>query len=73
MGINFRSVIFINGIVVCGLALAMAVPMLFDLFWYSGKCVGIFAPSILASIFLGGCFRADPPENLLSPDRIRFC
>ena len=54
MGINFRSVIFINGIVVCGLALAMAVPMLFDLFWYSGKCVGIFAPSILASIFLGG-------------------
>ena len=54
MSINIRSIIFINGIVVCCLAMAMAVPMIFDLIVHSGKCVGIFASSILASIFFGG-------------------
>lgn len=54
MNINIRSVILINGIVVCCLAFAMLVPMIFDLIVHRGKCVEIFTPSILASIFFGG-------------------
>ena len=53
MGINVRSVIFINGIVICCLAVAMTIPMLLDLIFYSENCVRVFVPSIIASIFFG--------------------
>lgn len=52
--INIRSVALINGMVVCAIAVAMFLTLLFDIIFCSGKCVDIFAPSILASVFLGG-------------------
>ena len=51
--INIRSVALINGMVVCGIAFAMFLTLLFDLLFCSGKCIDIFAPSIVASVFLG--------------------
>lgn len=54
MGINSRSIIFINGVVICCIALAMTCPMIMDIIFYAEKCVKVFIPSILSSIFLGG-------------------
>jgi trk system potassium uptake protein TrkH len=52
--INLRAITFINGIAVCGLAVAMLIPLIFDISISTGKCVGVFTPLILACTFLGG-------------------
>lgn len=54
MDINIRSVIYINGIIVCCLSAIMLIPIFFDLIFAMGNCVKIFLPSILVGIFLGG-------------------
>jgi len=52
--VNIRSVIYINGIVVCCLAGVLAIPLMYDCLFNNSECFGIFAPSIIANIFLGG-------------------
>ncbi|MDR3224393.1 MAG: hypothetical protein LBT03_02335 [Holosporales bacterium] len=51
---NLKAVAVINGIAICGLAIAMTIPLLFDIVFASGECIRIFVPSILVCIFLGG-------------------
>ncbi len=52
--VNIRSVIYINGIVVCCLAGILALPLLYDCIFNNSECFGVFAPSIIANVFLGG-------------------
>lgn len=52
--VNIRSVIYINGIVVCCLAGVLALPLMYDCIFNNSECFGIFAPPIIANIFLGG-------------------
>lgn len=50
---NFKAVSYINGVFLCWLAVALCVPLIYDVIFSTGKCVYVFAPSILACIFLG--------------------
>ena len=52
--VNIRSVIYINGVVVCCLAGVLALPLVYDCIFNNAECFGVFAPSIIANIFLGG-------------------
>ncbi|MDR0695359.1 MAG: hypothetical protein LBF56_01120 [Holosporales bacterium] len=54
MSANLKGLTFINGVVICWLALAMAVPLVYDIFLCEGACVKIFVSSIAACIFWGG-------------------
>ncbi len=54
MKIDLRAISYINGIVICCLAGAMLIPLVYDFFINFGRCFKIFAPAILASVFLGG-------------------
>ena len=52
--VNFRSVIYVNGIIVCSLAGVLAIPLMYDCIFNNSECFGVFAPSIIANVFLGG-------------------
>lgn len=52
--INIRSVIYINGVVACCLAGVLAIPLVYDCIVSNAECFGVFAPSIITNIFLGG-------------------
>ena len=50
---NIKSVSLINGVILCGLAIAMAVPVIYDVFFSHGKYVHIFIYSSLVCLFIG--------------------
>lgn len=54
MDINIKPTIFINGIVICCLAIVMTIPLVLDLILWSGSSFNIFLSAIIACVFLGG-------------------
>ncbi len=54
MDFNIKPSIFINGIVICCLAVMMAIPLLFDIILWNGNSANIFLSAIIACVFFGG-------------------
>ena len=52
--INFRTIIFINGVIACSFGILMLIPLLVELFTNSGNCSYIFITSIISCLILGG-------------------
>ena len=53
VNVNIRTVSFLNGVMLCGLAVALLIPLLYDIIANHGKCVNIFLPSIIVCVFIG--------------------
>ena len=54
MNINFRAILYINGIVTCFLSCLLTIPVIYDILTNNSNCIWIFVPSIIATVFLGG-------------------
>jgi trk system potassium uptake protein TrkH len=53
MRVNLRFISFINGVILCGLAISMSIPVCFDILFCNGQCFGVFIPSVLFCLFIG--------------------
>ncbi|MDR3030979.1 MAG: hypothetical protein LBU35_01170 [Holosporales bacterium] len=53
MRINLQVVAFANGIALCGLALAMCIPLLYDIILLRRNLIEVFLPSAIICLFLG--------------------
>ncbi|MDR1289372.1 MAG: hypothetical protein LBJ77_03205 [Holosporales bacterium] len=53
MKVNLRAILFIVGIIICGIAGAMLGPLFFDILRCGGRCSRVFIPSGLICIFVG--------------------
>ena len=54
MNINFRAILYINGIATCFLSCILTIPVVYDILTNNSNCIWIFVPSIIATVFLGG-------------------
>ncbi len=54
MDFNIKPAIFINGIVICCLAVVMTIPLLLDIVLWNGNSKNIFLSAIISCIFFGG-------------------
>lgn len=53
MAVNARAVSFLNGIVLCGLAVTMLIPLVYDIAFCFANNIWIFIPSITICLFFG--------------------
>lgn len=54
MALNIKHIAFINGIVICGLSVVMAIPLICDLVLWKSGSANIFFSAIIACLFFGG-------------------
>lgn len=53
MSVNIRAVSFLNGVILCGLAIALCFPLLYDILYAGSENINIFVPSIVICLFIG--------------------